>query len=154
MLELRPHHILDIVRNVGNGRAIAPHEYGHNLHLVTESIVANVDQPCALVGRNDDICGPCAMLSADRSCRDVLRQLAEPVSKQDYNDALDRRIFCYLSLEPGAVLSVRAFLELARADIDGIVRICTHPKEDPESRKRGLILGMAKLGILASDAPP
>lgn len=39
------------------------------------------------------------MLNKDGLCEDVLNQLEEPVSKQEYNDELDRRLLAFLSIE-------------------------------------------------------
>ena len=43
MLRLRPHHILDIVRNIGHERKIEPHPFGHDLHVVTNKIIEDID---------------------------------------------------------------------------------------------------------------
>jgi hypothetical protein len=147
MLRLRPHHILDITRNIGNGREIKPHAYGHLLHLVTRELLDDIDQECTLVVGNDDICGPCVHLGKDGRCDDLLGQLSEPVSKQAYNDELDGRILRYLGLEPGATMRVSDYLRRACADLDGISEICTHPKEEKERRKEGLRKGLELLGL-------
>jgi hypothetical protein len=147
MIRLRPHHILDIIRNIGNDRKIAPHEYGHLVHIITQSIINDINQECILVNRNDDICGPCIMLNDDKKCLDVLRQLNEPISKQIYNDDLDNRIFHYLGIKPDTIITIKAYLYLVKNDLDGIIKICTHPKEDIEYRRNGLVLGMKKLGV-------
>ena len=147
MLSLRPHHILDIVRNIGNDRPIMPHEYGHLVHEITRQIISNIDTKCKLTISNDDICGPCRMLTIKKECVDVLHQLDPPISKQVYNDELDRKIMTFLSLEQNTVLTIRQYLVKIKNSMDSIVDICTHPKEDKESRRTGLIKGMEKLGI-------
>ncbi len=146
-LRLRPHHILDIVRNVGNGREAKPHEYGHLVHLVTDEIVRNPGRECRLVVGSDDVCGPCARLSRDGRCDDVLAQLDPPLSKQAYNDELDRRLLAFFGLPENRVLRVSEFLALAAARLDEVVKICTHPKEDERSRREGLGKGILLLGI-------
>jgi len=147
MLRLRPHHILDIVRNIGNGREIKPHEYGHLLHAVTRELMEDIDRECTLVVGNDDICGPFIHLGKDGRCDDLLRQLSEPVSKQAYNDELDGRILGYLGIEAGTTMRVSDYLRRACADLDGIAEICAHPQEGREQRKRGLEKGLELLGI-------
>ena len=147
MLNLRPHHILDIVRNIGNDRPIVPHEYGHLVHKITLEIISNIDVQCKLVISNDDICGPCKMLTIEKECLDVLHQLDPPISKQTYNDDLDRKIMTFLSLKQNTVLTIRQYLTKVKNNMDDIVNICTHPKEDKGSRKTGLIKGIDKLGI-------
>ncbi len=146
-LRLRPHHILDIVRNIGHDRPIVPHEYGHLVHVVTRRILEDVDAECRLVVANDDICGPCRMLKSDERCADVLRQREEPVSKQEYNDALDRRLLSFFDIRENEVLTLRAYLTMAARRIDETVSLCTHPKEDPGYRKAGLMKGLERLGV-------
>ena len=145
-LRLRPHHILDIVRNIGNGRKPEPHPYGHRVHEVTRDILEDVDRDCILVVGNDDVCGPCIHLH-DGVCDDILPQLEGRVSKQGYNDGLDRRILDYLGIAPGAMMPISAYLGIVKANLEGIVDICTHPKEDREARRSGLVKGFSMLGI-------
>lgn len=145
MLKLRPHHILDIVRNVGNDKEIKPHEYGHNQHIITKMIIEDIHQDCMLIINNDDVCGPCIHLKPNNVCDDTLRQLDIPKSKQEYNDSLDKSILCFLNISPGTTISISQYLTLISGNIEQIVEICTHPKEDKEYRKNGLINGIHKL---------
>jgi hypothetical protein len=147
MLRLRPHHIIDIVRNIGNDREIVPHEYGHLVHIMTLEILGNAKQECQLIIENDDICRPCKMLDRHNRCTDILHQLDEPLSKQVYNDELDKRILDQLKIKAGEMMKIKDYLKRISADLDNIARICTHPKEDPESRKNGLIKGLQKLKV-------
>lgn len=135
-----------MVRNIGNGRKLEPHPYGHRVHEVTREILENVDRPCLLVVGNDDVCGPCIHLH-DGLCDDILPQLEGRVSKQGYNDDLDRRILGYLGIAPDAMMPVSTYLGIVKANLDGIVDICTHPGEDRETRRSGLVMGFAILGI-------
>jgi hypothetical protein len=151
-LRLRPHHILDIVRNIGHDLPLVPHEYGHLVHVVTRRIQEDVDAECRLVVANDDICGPCRMLKSDGSCADILPQLTEPVSKQAYNDALDRRLLSFLGIRENEVMTLRAYLAKVAQRIDEVVPLCTHPKEDPEYRRVGLIKGLERLHVLGASA--
>lgn len=147
MLRLRPHHILDIVRNIGNNRPVVPHEYGHLVHIITQKIIDDVKHDCLLVIDNDDICGPCIKLDKNNHCTDILPQLDTPVSKQEYNDELDRKILDHLKIAENSILKIDDFLRMIDGDIDNIVNICTHPKEDPEYRRNGLVKGFKILGI-------
>ncbi|MBL7970584.1 MAG: DUF1284 domain-containing protein [Prolixibacteraceae bacterium] len=147
MLRLRPHHILDIVRNIGHGRKMEPHPFGHDVHGITQKIIADVDQPLLLVVGADDICLPCSKLNADQMCVDVLLQCDDKPSKQEYNDALDVRVLNFLNLKEGTQLTVREYLNVVHAKLDGIEKVCTHPKEDENYRLEGLTMGLEKLGI-------
>lgn len=147
MLRLRPHHILDIVRNIGHERKMEPHPLGHDLHVVTRKILEDIDQPLILVVGADDICIPCTKLNSDSICVDVLQQCEDKPSKQKYNDSLDLKLLVYLNLSDGAQLTVREYLMCVNSKLDGIEKICTHPKEDERYRIEGLSMGLKKLGI-------
>jgi hypothetical protein len=147
MLRLRPHHILDIVRNIGHDRKIEPHLLGHDLHLVTIRIIENIDQALLLVVGADDICLPCTKLNSDSLCVDVLPQCDDRPSKQIYNDILDLKVLDYLNLKDREQLTVRDYLNCVNAKLEGIEKICSHPKEDESYRLNGLKKGLIKLGI-------
>lgn len=150
-MKLRPHHVLDIVSAIGHGAEFRPHPYGHAVHTVAEAIQADVDLLVEFVVGADEICRPCRHLQADGTCDDVLHQLNPPISKQEYNDALDRRLFEFLHL-PSTPMTLREYLQIVQRHLPGIEAICTHPGEDREQRLKGLQLGLAKLGI-GSDQP-
>ena len=147
MLKLRPHHILDIVRNIGHNRPTEPHPLGHNVHGITLEIINNPDQPLKLVIGADDICTPCTKLDADLICMDVLPQCDDKPSKQIYNDALDHKVLQFLNLKEGMELTIRQYLQIVNSKLEGIEKVCTHPKEDENYRLEGLQKGLQKLGI-------
>ena len=144
MLTLRPHHLLDIVTHHGGGTPFRPHDYGHAVHTVAATVLADLDVRIRFLVGADDICAPCRHLH-DGKCAAVLSQLAPPVSKQDYNDGLDRQLFAYFGMTDGQVMTFREYLGIVRAHIDGIEHVCTHPKEDPTKRRANLIRGLEKL---------
>ena len=145
-LELRPHHLLDVISDYGRGIRYQPHEYGHALHTVAEQVLGQLDQEVTFVVAADAICQGCRHLQADRQCDDVLHQLAEPVLKQTYNDDLDRRLWPYLGLDTGNRMTVRQFLQRVHQRVPGIETICTHPGEEQSDRLAGLQQGLARLG--------
>ncbi len=147
LMRLRPHHLLDVICSYGQDVRFTPHPYGHALHSVAEAVLSNPDLRARFVVGPDEICMPCEHLRADGLCDDVLRQIDPPISKQGYNDDLDRRLFDYLALAPGAVMAIRHFLEMVDKKVPGIEALCTHPKEDEGLRLAGLIKGLLKLGI-------
>jgi hypothetical protein len=146
-VKLRPHHLLDILTSYGNGEKFEPHPYGHALHIVGPKVLAHLELPVTFVVAADDICAPCKHLRPDGTCDDVLSQLSPPISKQEYNDKLDRRVLACLDLRPGATLTARAYFELVNRHVPGIEKICTHPKEDEQRRLAGMIKGLEMLGI-------
>jgi hypothetical protein len=150
-MQLRPHHLIDIVTDYGHGVEFRPHPYGHALHSVAAQVLADMTVEIELVLAADDICSPCCHLQPGGLCDDVLSQLAEPVSKQAYNDALDGRLFPYLGVQPGTRLTMREFLGRLQERIPGIVQICTHPGEEQADRLQGLREGLERL---STESPP
>ena len=150
-MKLRPHHILDILRNYGHGRTFEPHPYGHALHTVARAILSDLAIDIELIIGADAICQPCQRLQPDGICDDILPQLVHPLSKQLYNDTLDQRLFAYLGLSPGITLTLRDVLEAVNAKVPGLEAICVHPQESAQFRLNGLIYGLQKLGIRSSE---
>jgi hypothetical protein len=144
---LRPHHLLDILRDYGYGIRCEPHEYGHALHVVAERVMADPDREVEFVVAADDICRPCRNLRADGSCADTMERDGKTVSKQIYNDALDRRLWTHLGLEKTNRMTAREFFRLVAERLDGIEDVCTHPGEEKIYRKNGLVEGLRKSGI-------
>ena len=122
--------------------------FGHDLHRITRKIIENIDQDLQLVVSVDDICLPCVKLTEDRLCIDVLPQCEDKPSKQIYNDTLDRKVLEYLDLQEGTKLNLREYLNIVKDKLDGIEKVCTHPKEDEKYRLDGLKRGLLKLGVL------
>ena len=149
-MRLRPHHLIDIVRDHGHRVPLEPHPYGHAVHTVAARVLHDLDLEVTFVLAADDICTPCRHLRADGQCEDVLSQFDEPVSKQAYNDDLDARVFAHMGMQPGARLTVRAFLETPRAHVPGIEEVCTHPGKDRAHRLDGLQEDLARLGVKAN----
>ncbi len=146
-MQLRPHHILDIISDHGKGTEYQAHPYGHSLHIVGPKLLSDLDLKIKLVLAADDICKGCEHLLPDGQCKDVLAQLTPSPSKQAYNDVLDSRLFDDLSIEPNSVITTRKYLEAVNEKVPGIEQICTHPKENQEERLNGLIDGLIKLGV-------
>ena len=142
-MRLRPHHLIDIICDYGQGAALKPHPYGHAVHIVAAKVTEDPDLEVEFVVAADDICAPCRHLQADGQCDDVLSQLAEPVSKQTYNDSLDRKVFAFLEMQPGVRMTVNEFLSRLDAHMPGIVEVCTHPGEEQGQRLEGLRKGLA-----------
>ena len=145
MLHLRPHHLIDIIRNIGHDRPTVPHPYGHNQHLITLAILQGNENEIVLTAGADDLCKPCIHLTADGLCNDILPQLETVVMKQAYNDRLDRRLFEVLGIKEDTPILLQHFLTLLDDNMSALIPICTHPKESEIYRKEGLIKGLLKL---------
>jgi hypothetical protein len=146
-MQLRPHHILDIITGDGNGIVYEPHPYGHAQHIVAPKLLSNLDLKIKLILGADDICEGCEHLLPDGKCKDVLAQLNPSPLKQAYNDVLDCRLFDAFAIEVNSIMTTREYLTIVNKQVPGIERICTHPKEDQAERLKGLTAGLIKLGI-------
>jgi hypothetical protein len=104
---IRPHHLLDILRDYGYGIVYQPHAYGHALHLIAENVMADPDCDITFVVAAEDICRPCRYLRAEGTCDDMMTAGNDTISKQTYNDALDRRLWEYLDLDSGNSMTIR-----------------------------------------------
>ena len=144
-LKLRPHHLLDIITSHGHGEQFAPHHYGHALHTVAALVLADDACEIEFVIGADAICAPCCHLQANGQCDDILRQFDPPMTKQAYNDALDRRLFDLLGLTSANRMTMRQFLEMIKRMLPGIATVCAHRGETPEGRLEGLQKGLAAL---------
>jgi hypothetical protein len=145
MLNLRPHHLIDIIRNIGQNRPVVAHPYGHAQHTITKAIIDGTEQEIRFVVDADDLCKPCIHLTSEGICKDVLPQLERKVWKQQYNDELDHRVLEHLGLQEGVVVTLNEFLKLIESKLTGLIPVCTHPKEDEGSRRQGIEKGIEKL---------
>jgi hypothetical protein len=75
------------------------------------------------------------------------------IPKQAYNDALDRRLWDFLDLGRGTVMTVRGFCAKVAAGPAEIAAVCAHPGEAVADRETGLRKGLAKLGIQTETVP-
>jgi hypothetical protein len=146
-MQLRPHHILDIISDFGKGITYEPNPFGHSLHLVGPELLSDLDRKITLMIGADAICEGCMHLMYNGQCNDVLPQLTPSPSKQAYNDVLDCRLFDLFGLEVNTTMTTREYLQLVNKEVPGIEEICTHPKEDKKERLAGLIQGLVRLGI-------
>ena len=144
MLQLRPHHLIDIVRNIGQNRPLVPHPYGHAQHIITQSLLDGSEKEIRLVAEADDLCKPCIHLTPGGKCNDILSQLEEPVLKQDYNDGLDWRLLGFFGLKEGNIVSLTDFLQLIESRFEELMPLCLHPKENMSDRREGIAEGIGQ----------
>jgi len=113
-----------------------PHEFGHAQHEIVKRILESSETAVEFVCENDDICAPCRNLGKDNICTDILT--IPPIPKQDYNDALDKKLFEFLGIKPGAKMSVTEFMELVLSKMPEIIPLATHPGADKKYTENGL----------------
>ncbi len=133
MLKLRPHHLLDIMRDYGNGLVTGAHPYGAALADVTRAVLADFDQEIILVSGVDSICRPCAKLQ-DGLC---VARINDKLLMRTYNDGLDARLFKRIKLQEGQLITVRAFMAIVQDDLEGIVGLFDAPANNYAVRLRG-----------------
>jgi hypothetical protein len=155
MIAIKPHHFVDIVRAVGEGRTQnEPHPYGHALHSVTAAILADLCVSLRIELGADDICLPCCH-NIDGLCDDTIdtsfRPLA-PRSKREWNLRIDRRWCERLGLCPGDQLTVRVLCLLLRDRAGDLTDIYPElPLQHIAERQSSLIKGLTRL---LGDAAP
>lgn len=139
IINLRPHHLIDIFKHMGNGHDLSkPHPYGHAQHLIARKILDNPELEIKFVCENDDLCKPCCHLNDANLCDDVLAQLTPPISKQLYNDELDKSLFKMLGIKPGYKMTAGKFLETILSLMPDIVPLATHPGRNEKYTADGL----------------
>ena len=146
VMRLRPHHLLDIITQYGQGVPFTPSDYGHAVHTVARLVLVHQQQRVELVVGADDICAPCRNLVRGQ-CTDTISSTDPPLPKQAYNDDVDRRVLGHLGLRRGDVVSVRGFAERVLDRLLDLERVCSHPGEEPAGRLRHLRQGLQKMGL-------
>lgn len=146
----RPHHLIDIICQYGAGRPFEPHAYGHAVHLVAAEVIENPDVLIEFVVDADDICDPCVHL-VDGRCDDLITLCDPPISKQEYNDAIDRRVLAALGMADGQKMTVREYLNTLRGNMQGLRTVYSHPDvlalgTDPDQRMERIDAGLERLG--------
>lgn len=143
-MRARPHHLVDIIAQYGAGIPFGPSDYGHAVHTVAARVKSDPEVQVELGSGADDICAPCKHLVNGR-CDDVVGALDPPASKQDYNDALDRRVLAFLGLEEGACMTFTQYMSLLSENAEGLGELCAHPGEDPEVKGAQIVRGLELL---------
>ncbi|MBN2451405.1 MAG: hypothetical protein JXR77_13520 [Lentisphaeria bacterium] len=147
MLTIKPHHFVDILTALGEGRReYAPHPYGHALHSVAATILANPDVTLQIELGADDICHPCRHNIGNR-CDDTIDTSYRPnapASKQDWNLRIDRRWCQRLALAQGNRLTARQLCQRIRERAGDIADIYREIPEDRTAQRQAkLEMGIA-----------
>jgi hypothetical protein len=148
-IRIKPHHFIDIIRDYGADEvSLEPHPYGHAVHLVAARIVSDPDTPLVMDLGADDICQPCRH-NIEGLCDDTIEARfgrGVPISKREYNLALDERWCERLGLAQGDRLTAREFcqrLSEAAGDITDLYP--EHPPADTAARQQSIRAGIAKV---------
>jgi hypothetical protein len=142
MIKIRPHHLLDIIRDFGNDVKRETHPWGASLACVSQSILSNINQKVEFVSGVDSICKTCSKLNG-HICE---ARINNELLMRDYNDRLDHALFSALNITPGTKLSVIEFLQIINNNID-VLNFFNSPSNNPMIRKHGTLSAFKKLGI-------
>lgn len=154
MIAIKPHHFVDILVALGEGRTqYEPHPYGHAVHAVAAEILANPDVQLRIELDADDICAPCSH-NVGGLCDDAIDtsfRPRAPRSKRAWNLRIDRRWCQRLSLQQDECLTAREFclrIQDRAGDITDIYEEI--PPERTAQRQAKLIRGISRFLVLAS----
>lgn len=142
MIKIRPHHLLDIIRDFGNEVKRETHPWGASLASVSQSILLNINQKVEFVMGADSICKTCSKLNG-HICE---ARINNELLMRDYNDRLDQALFSALNIAPGSKLPVIEFLRIIKNNIE-VLNLFNSPSNNPITRKRGTESAFEKLGV-------
>ncbi len=148
MIAIKPHHFVDIVTALGDGRTeFHPHPYGHAVHSVARELLANRDVDLRIELGADDICRPCHH-NIDGLCDDTIDtsfRPQAPKSKREYNLLIDQRWCERLGLRQDDQLTARELCLRIRHCADAIEDIYREiPSDRTAQRQAKLQRGIAK----------
>jgi dienelactone hydrolase len=142
VIHMRPHHFIDILRQIGAGQEFKPSPYGHAVHSVAKTLMQNPSTVMMLVNRCDAICAPC-IHNKNGVCDDTLSD--GKTSKHEFNTALDARLFAQLHLEEAMALSAADFCGILRERLGHPSGVWTSvPGDEAQKRLAMMLKGMEK----------
>lgn len=147
MIAIKPHHFVDILTALGDGRTEhPPHPYGHAMHTVAKAILADPDIDLRIELGADAICLPCRH-NVHGLCDDTIDtsfRPEAPASKREYNLLIDQRWAERLGLRQDDRLPARELCLRIRRCADGMEDIYSEsPPGRVAERRRKLQRGIA-----------
>jgi hypothetical protein len=148
MISIKPHHFVDIITAIGDGRTeFQPHPYGHAVHTVSTEILADPDVTLRIELGSDDICSPCQH-NIGGDCDDTIDtsfRPQAPESKKAYNLLIDKRWCEGFGFQQNDALTARQFclrLRDGAGDIEDIYKEMPSDRTDDRQKKlkRGITL--------------
>ncbi|MGL1892015.1 MAG: hypothetical protein OCD02_10330 [Spirochaetaceae bacterium] len=131
-VKIRPHHLLDMLRDYGNKVVHHTHPFGASVKEVT-NIVMSSTESFVMVPRVDSICETCSMLE-DEICQAKIR---EDLLMSEYNDDLDDKLFQVMKLKPFMKLTLLDFTLIIDGMLDTILEQFTSPDNNKGLRYIG-----------------
>jgi len=139
---IKPHHLLDIIRDIGSGREHKPHPLGHNVHGIAALVRSDPSASFTLTTGPDSICAPCSRLHGE-VCGDTTDTVGFLTSKDWYNRTLDRRLLKRLELREGDSISVTKFCQVVEEKLGDIFSIYLEADRGQTLKRReNIFLGL------------
>ncbi|OGS27052.1 MAG: hypothetical protein A2297_10300 [Elusimicrobia bacterium RIFOXYB2_FULL_48_7] len=144
VIQMKPHHFLDVLRNFGIGKTkYEPSQNGNALYSIVPGLLSNRDTIFKFTSGIDDVCRPCKYHRQGK-CANTVSAHGVYKSMNTYNRHLDEKIYEWLGLSEGQEMTASDYCRLVRNkinDIDGIwIEV---PEEENKKRKEALLAGIA-----------
>lgn len=149
MIKMRPHHLLDILRDYGNDRVRGAHPWGASLSNVTSTVLSDPEHEIEFVLNVDSICETCSKLNA-HICE---AKINEQLLMRDYNDRLDIDLFRELDILPNTKMSLVDFAVKVSKNLS-VLCLFTSPNEDSSLRRKGTLSALQRLGVRSNNLTP
>jgi len=148
IIKIKPHHFIDIITSFSVDRVILePHDYQHNVHTISKTILENRNTLLEIDLGADDICTPC-IHNIDGICDDILdisNRPKVPPLKREWNLILDKRWCKRLKIDQGVIISVLEFCALLEDGSNNLLEIYKENKrENTIKREINLKKGLKK----------
>ena len=148
MIKMRPHHLLDILRDFGNDRIRDAHPWGASLNSVTQIVLSKPDHEIEFVLKVDSICETCSQLN-ENTCE---AKINEQLLMRIYNDRLDIDLFRELKIKPNTKMTLIEFGVRVSENMN-VLSLFTSPNENSFLRRKGTLSAFKRLGIEATKQP-
>ena len=147
-IKIKPHHFIDIITSFSADNVILePHDYQHNVHSISKTILENRNALLEIDLGADDICKPC-IHNIDGVCDDILdisNRPEVPRLKREWNLILDKRWCKRLKIDQGKIISVLEFCELLKEGSNNLLEIYKeNNRENTIQREINLKKGLKK----------
>ena len=131
-----------MIRDFGKDKALIPHPYGHSYHRIASIIWRNPEIKIKLVVQADDVCVGCRQL-INHHCMDTISHRKDFISKEKFNDHIDRKILKVCGLKENDELIAADILRKGSLYLEEIEWIYEgNDAEHTLKRKRDFTKGM------------
>ena len=141
-MEIRIHHFFDMIRDMGNGKEIVPHPFGHSYHKVLEKIRKDPRMELKIIIDSDDTCKNCKFLE-NSNCLDKIDHREDFTSKEKFNNHIDKRILEVSKFSEWDTVTPERLCQMAKPYLENIEYIYDgNDLEHTMKRKENVIKGL------------